>query len=432
MSDAGAPPSDRIDALYRLAVEAAPNAMILVDSEGAVVMANAQAEALFGYDRREIFGRPIELLVPARFRTGHPESRAAYFAAPSTRSMGAGRDLYGLRKNGDEVPIEIGLNPLDTQEGVFVLASIIDITERKRAEERLALVVEAAPNAMLMVDRDGAIVLANASAERLFGYGRKDLLGLPIETLVPERFRSRHPSDRDGFFKNPQVRAMGAGRDLFALRRDGAEVPVEIGLNPLTTPEGLFTLASIIDITERKKVETQMREASRYARSLLEASVDPLVAISPEGVITDVNEATVRVTGVSREGLIGADFSTYFTEPDKARAAYREVFARGIITDYPLTIRGRDGRLTNVLYNATVYRDARGDVAGVFAAARDVTARVAAEAELEERRKRELERLADLERFQKLVVGRELKMIELKKEIEALRKLARHDEKEGA
>jgi len=124
---------------------------------------------------------------------------------------------------------------------------------------------------------------------------------------------------------------------------------------------------------------------------------------------------------VPREQLIGTDFSDYFTEPAQARAGYQQVFSRGFVTDYPLTIRRRDGRLTDVVYNASLYRDARGDVLGVFAAARDITARRRAEAEVAEQRARELERLAELERFQRLTVGRELRMVELKKEIEQLR-----------
>jgi PAS domain S-box-containing protein len=120
---------------------------------------------------------------------------------------------------------------------------------------------------------------------------------------------------------------------------------------------------------------TAEKQASQYARSLIEASLDPLVTISAEGKITDVNEGSIKATGVSREKLIGTDFSDYFTEPDKAREGYRQVFAKGFVTDYPLTIRHTDGRLTDVLYNATVYKDAGGNVLGVFAVARDVTER---------------------------------------------------------
>jgi PAS domain S-box-containing protein len=135
-----------------------------------------------------------------------------------------------------------------------------------------------------------------------------------------------------------------------------------------------------------------------------------------------VNEATIKVTGASREKLIGTDFSDYFTEPEKARDGYQAVFSKGYVTDYPLTIRHRNGSLTNVLYNASVYKDVRGNVLGVFAAARDVTAQKRAEEQVADQRTRELERLSELERFQRLTVGRELKMIELKKEIEELRR----------
>jgi PAS domain S-box-containing protein len=166
---------------------------------------------------------------------------------------------------------------------------------------------------------------------------------------------------------------------------------------------------------------TEQNRAAQYARGLLEASLDPMVTISPEGKITDVNEATSKATGVSREQLVGTDFSDYFTEPEQARAVYHEVFANGSVTDYPLTIRHRNEHLTDVLYNASVYADAHGNVLGVFAAARDVTAQKRAEAENAERRGKELERLDELERFQALTVGRELKMIELKEEIAALK-----------
>jgi len=135
-----------------------------------------------------------------------------------------------------------------------------------------------------------------------------------------------------------------------------------------------------------------------------------------------VNDALVQVTDVSREKLIGTDFSNYFTEPDKAREGYQQVLKLGFVKDYSLTIKSSDGKLTDVLYNATVYKDTNGNVLGVFAAARDVTTqKILAEREIAEREK-EMQRIAELEKFQKLTVGRELKMIELKKEIEELRK----------
>jgi PAS domain S-box-containing protein len=160
---------------------------------------------------------------------------------------------------------------------------------------------------------------------------------------------------------------------------------------------------------------------------MIEASLDSLVSINPEGMITDANEATSNVTGVPRDELIGTAFSEYFTEPRKADAIYQRVFAEGMAVDYPLTMRHRDGRLSEVLYNASVYRDANGEVLGVFAAARDVTKQRQAQAEIADQLDREVERRAELERFQRLTVGRELKMIELKKEIESLRRYATID-----
>ena len=160
---------------------------------------------------------------------------------------------------------------------------------------------------------------------------------------------------------------------------------------------------------------------------MIESSLDALVAISAEGLITDANEATVKATGVPRVELIGTAFSDCFTEPGKANAIYQLVFEKGMAVDYPLTMRNRDGTVTEVLYNASVYRDGGGKVLGVFAAARDVTKQNRAETELAQQRLNELERMAELEQFQRLTVGRELKMIELKKENEYLRKLGPAD-----
>jgi len=160
---------------------------------------------------------------------------------------------------------------------------------------------------------------------------------------------------------------------------------------------------------------------------MIEWSLDSLVAISPQGLITDANEATVKVTGVPREELIGTAFSDCFTDPVKANKIYQLVFAEGMAVDYPLTMRHQDGTLTEVLYNASVYHDIKGNVLGVFAAARDVTKQMQAQRESAVQQAKELDRLADLERFQRLTVGRELKMVELKKEIESLRRLVQID-----
>jgi len=259
-AQAGEPPLK--EETYRRIIESAPNAIVLVDAMGTIVLVNAQTEKLFGYQREELTGRPVEVLVPERLRAAHPGYRADFFASPQTRAMGKGRDLFGRRKDGAEIPVEIGLNPIVTSQGVFVLSAIIDLTERKRAAERFKLVVEATPSAIVITDRDGRITLVNAQAEKLFGYARAELVGQLIEILVPERYRGAHMTYRWGYESAPRSRPMGAGRDLFGRRKDGTEFPVEIGLSPFESEDGLCILAAMIDITERKRQESLLREAT--------------------------------------------------------------------------------------------------------------------------------------------------------------------------
>lgn len=285
---------------FRLALEATPVAMIMVEGAGHIVFINGLGEKLFGYQREELTGQAIEMLVPGRFRTHHPNLRNAFLANPTPRSMGAGRELYALRKDGQEIPVEIGLNPVATEHSRFVLASVIDISERKRAEERLRLTLEAAPVAIVMVDRSGVIGLVNAQAERIFAYTRAELIGKSIETLVPDRFRPRHPEHRGGFFANPTPRSMGAGRELFALRKDGREVPVEIGLSPLTTDQGAFVLASIIDISERKVADEAKRKLLRTvnetAQNVASAAAEILAATTQQASGAQEQAAAVSQT----------------------------------------------------------------------------------------------------------------------------------------
>ena len=254
---------------FRQIVDSAPNAMVMISDQGIVEMINTQAEKLFGYSRDEILGQPVEILVPSRMRDRHPEMRSFYFVNPQSRPMGKGRDLYALRKDGTEFPVEIGLNPIQTEEGTKVLSAIVDISERKRMETRLRQVVDSTPNAMVMINQQGLIEMVNAQVERVFGYAREELLGEPVEKLVPDRFRKNHPDMRKMFFTDPQSRPMGKGRDLYALRKDGTEFPVEIGLNPIQTDEGTKVLSAIVDISDRKQKERKIEAALKEKDILL-------------------------------------------------------------------------------------------------------------------------------------------------------------------
>ncbi|MGI0118980.1 PAS domain S-box protein [Zooshikella sp. RANM57] len=247
--------------MMHLAVEASPNGMIMADAKGIIVLVNSATESMFGYSRDELMGHELDKLIPQRFRARHPVLREEYLKHPKTRPMGQGRELFGLHKAGHEFPVEIGLNPIETSHGLLVLASVINITERHHAEEMVSLAVEASPNGMVMVNRDGAIIMVNTTAETLFGYARSELIGQPIEILVPSRFRKLHPELRMNYLYSPKARAMGHGRDLYGLHKNGTEFPVEIGLTPIKMKSGMSILASIVDITERKAQEGQLRSA---------------------------------------------------------------------------------------------------------------------------------------------------------------------------
>lgn len=257
---------DRFHAVFH----AAPGPLALVGSNGKIVFANAALNRLFEYGDGELDGHGVEILVPLEFRDSHPELRTAYFDLPRNREMGTGRNLFGVTKSGREVPVEIGLSHIKLDNSSWTLASVLDLTERSRNEERLRMAVDAASSAMVMVDDKGAIALANTQATQTFGYKREELLGQAIEMLIPADIRRRHTVYRASYGSDPTVRTMGRGRELFGLRKDGTRFPVEIGLTPFKAQDGDFIMATIIDITERKAAESAIREQNEKLASLNE------------------------------------------------------------------------------------------------------------------------------------------------------------------
>ncbi len=358
-------------------LDAVPDAMLIVDHGGSIVMANAQAETLFRYARHQLLDKHIEALIPERFRAQHPAHTQRFFSDPRMRPMGAGLELFALRSDGTEFPVEISLSPLKTKSGAFVISIVRDISERKRAEEQFRGLLESAPDAMIIVDQRGRIVLANSQMEKLFGYGRNEVMGQEPEMLIPERFRAGHPEQRRKFFADPRVRPMGAGLELYARRKDGSEFPVEISLSTLQTTSGLLATAAIRDITERKRSE----EVRNRLASIVDYSEDAIIGKTMDGTIVAWNKGAERLYGYAAAEMIGRPISILLppNRPDDLPEIMNRL-RRGERIEHAETVRQRkDGKLIDVAITISPIKDLAGRVSGASTIARDITEQKKAE-----------------------------------------------------
>ncbi|UFS69418.1 PAS domain S-box protein [Geomonas sp. RF6] len=370
--------------------QSSPDDIMAVDAIGTILFYNRRYDELWGLSGEEVEGRPFMQVIQAFLhKLAEPEA-----FLQKVRYLMEHRE----ERTSDEIVLKDGTvfdrytEPLTGRDGHYFgrIWYLRDITGRKEAERALLEsesnfrgLLESAADGMLIVNEAHEILMVNEQLETMFGYHRSELIGKYVGVLIPSRF-SHHADYARGYIEAPRKRLMGKGLELFGLRKDGTEFSVEISLSPMQTSKGLIVSAAIRDITDRKLAEKKLSASAAYARSLFEASLDPMVTISLEGKMLDVNEAMVRFTGNTREGLLGADFAVIFTEPEKAREVYRQTFATGYIRDYPLTLRDASGRVTDVLFNATVYRNEAGEIQGAFAAARDITQRKRMEDEVKE------------------------------------------------
>jgi len=380
-------------------LEAAPDAMVVINQQGTIVLVNAQTEKVFGYARAELLGRSVEVLVPEALKDVHRKHRAQYVREPHVRSMGSGLDLMARRMDGTEFPVEISLAPLAADDGLLISAAVRDVSSKRREERLFRGLLEAAPDAIVIVDHRGCIVLVNAQAEERFGYDRAEMIGQPVEMLVPGRFAGLHKAFRSGYVAGPRTRPMGLAGDLYALRKDGSEFPVEISLAPLETDDGLLVSAAVRDISERRRTQedadrvkdeffaTVSHELRTPLTSMLGYSelMSDLEELSPQGrrflqVITRSAERELRLVddlltlvAIEDSGLSMRPFVVDLepvvrdaVEAARLRAAEVDIDLSLEIPGFPVQVnvdRDRVGQaLDNLLSNAIKFTPAGGEV----------------------------------------------------------------------
>ena len=253
------------DAKFRGILESAPDAMVIADGHGRIVLVNAETERLFGYTSSELIGLLVETLVPERFRGKHPQERKVYTDYPRTRSMGEGRDLWGLRKDNTEFPVEISLSPIETPEGTLISSAIRDVSVRKEAErlltnmeKRYRGLLDAAPDPMVVVNQSGEIVLLNVQAEKQFGYGRHELVGQTVKKIIPQGLSEHLLADATRTPTQAVAQQVATRIELDGQKKDETHFPIEVMLSPLDSPEGTLLTAAIRDISVRKQSDAEV------------------------------------------------------------------------------------------------------------------------------------------------------------------------------
>jgi two-component system, sensor histidine kinase and response regulator len=267
----------------RQILETSFDAFVGTDANGRITDWNAQAESIFGLSHAEACGKSLsETIISTPSRESYEQNVQQLLAASNGSAANRRFETNAVRRDGREVPVEITISGIRHQVSLAVAAFVRDLSQQKSAEKKFRGLLESASEAIIIVNREGLLVLVNSQAEKLFGYSRAELLNQKIEMLLPSRFRNKHHGQRTQFFGEPKMRSMGAGVDLYALRKDGSEFPVEISLNPFETDEGVLVSTVILDVSARRRFEQELREAREAAESASRAKSTFLATMSHE------------------------------------------------------------------------------------------------------------------------------------------------------
>ncbi len=362
--------SNKEESYARSLIEASLDPLVTVNAQGKITDVNHAMEQVTGVSRENLVGTEVAI-----YFTEPDKARAGY---QGTFEKGAITDypLTIRHKDGRLTDVLYNATVYRDARGVVqgVFAAARDITEAKRANLLDNILQSATRYAIVGIDLDRRVLSWNEGARRNYGYSAGEVIGRESSMLhAPEDIAS-------GAVERLMATAYATGvaeGEFERVRKDGtrflASVVITRRNDPSGRPIGYLLMSS--DISEQKQAEEKLRYASYYARSLIETSLDPLVTVSPEMKFTDLNHAMEEAIGLPRDRLIGTEAADYFTEPEQVRAGIRQVFAQGFVRDYPLVIRHTSGKLIPVLYNASIYRNEKGEMAGLVAVARDVTER---------------------------------------------------------
>ena len=356
----------------------APSGYFTLSKDGTIIEVNISGATMLGKDRSKLKSNRFGFFVSNDKRTIFNLFLDKVFSSKANESCDVTLSTRG------KLPMYVHLTGIVARNGEQCIVTVVDITESRimmtalqQSEQRYRAVVEWSPYS-IVIHRDLKIIYVNPAAIKMFGASSaEDFVGTKILDRV-------HPDCHQGVLDRIR-RGIDEGlnaplAEFKYFKFDGTIIDVEVQGTPITYDGALCIHAAMRDITERKQAEAALRESEAnlrishlYTRSLIEASLDPLLTINTDGKISDVNSATENATGLSRNQLIGTDFSDYFTEPEKAKIGYQKVFEQGQVINYPLTICHASGKLIEVQYNASVFKDEHGKILGVFAAARDIT-----------------------------------------------------------
>lgn len=300
------------EARNRAILAAAVDAIITIDEFGTIESLNPATERLFGYRAEEMLGQNVKMLMPAPYRGEHDGYLHNHMHTGQRKIIGIGREVFGLRKNGETFPMDLAVSKVETMGRKVFTGIVRDITERKKSEVQLVeseartrAILAAAVDAIIIIDATGTIESMNAATQRLFGYTAEEMVGKNVKMLMPQPYRHEHDGYLHNYTSTGVKKIIGIGREVFGLRKNGDTFPMDLAVSEVAMGGRRLFTGIVRDITERKRSESQLIESEARTRAILSAAVDAIIIIDASGVIESMNAATQRLFGYSSEEMVG-------------------------------------------------------------------------------------------------------------------------------